>query len=34
VTLRAVFFDVDNTLIDYQHAARTAFHRTPGPDAD
>lgn len=34
MSVRAVFFDVDDTLIDYQHAARTAFQHALGADAD
>lgn len=34
MSVRAVFFDVDDTLIDYQHAARTAFQHAHGADAD
>ena len=26
MTIRAVFLDVDDTLVDYQTAARAAFH--------
>jgi putative hydrolase of the HAD superfamily len=32
--IRAVFLDVDDTLVDYQTAARAAFHATLGDDAD
>lgn len=34
MSVRAVFLDVDDTLVDYQHAATTAFHEALGPDAD
>jgi putative hydrolase of the HAD superfamily len=32
--IEAVFFDVDDTLVDYDRAARAAFHETFGPDQD
>ena len=32
--IRAVFLDVDDTLVDYAFAARNSFHATLGPDAD
>jgi putative hydrolase of the HAD superfamily len=32
--LRAVFFDVDDTLIDYDRTSRAAFHLALGDDAD
>jgi putative hydrolase of the HAD superfamily len=34
MTIRAVFLDVDDTLVDYQFAARTAFQRAVGPGGD
>ena len=34
VTIRAVFLDVDDTLVDYQHAATSAFHEVLGDEAD
>jgi putative hydrolase of the HAD superfamily len=34
VTIRAVFLDVDDTLVDYQYAATSAFHEMLGDDAD
>ncbi len=34
VTIRAVFLDVDDTLVDYQHAAISAFHEVLGDEAD
>ena len=34
MTIRAVFLDVDDTLVDYQHAATSAFHEVLGDDAD
>jgi putative hydrolase of the HAD superfamily len=32
--VRAVFLDVDDTLVDYEAAAAQSFHRVLGPDAD
>jgi putative hydrolase of the HAD superfamily len=32
--IRAVFLDVDDTLVDYQHAASSAFHEVLGDGAD
>jgi putative hydrolase of the HAD superfamily len=32
--IRAVFLDVDDTLVDYQHAATSAFHEVLGDDSD
>jgi putative hydrolase of the HAD superfamily len=32
--IRAVFLDVDDTLVDYDFAARSSFRATLGPDAD
>lgn len=32
--IEAVFFDVDDTLVDYDRAARAAFHEVFGADAD
>ncbi len=32
--IRAVFFDVDDTLLDYDTASRAAFHGALGEDAD
>ena len=34
MTIRAVFLDVDDTLVDYQHAATSAFHEVLGYEAD
>ncbi len=34
MTIRAVFLDVDDTLVDYQYAATSAFHEVLGDGAD
>ena len=34
VVIEAVFFDVDDTLVDYDRAARAGFHEVFGADAD